>query len=964
MSVTVTSQPPAPASAPRRKYVPAVGPRLKRLLAVVFGLFALLCVNSVYLAAITLLEWNSGTTYQNWFYLWMFAIHLALGLAIVLPVVIFGLVHMGNSRHRPNRRAIAMGYALFGVALVVLATGLVLMRVDIGGVTLVLKNPAWRNPVYWAHVVAPIGAIWLFVLHRLAGRRIKWKVGAAWGGVALAAAALGVVAHRHDPRTWNARGPADGEQYFFPSLARTSTGDFVPAEALMMNDYCMKCHPDVHAQWANSVHAVSSFNNPPYAFSVRETRRVAFEREGSVHDARWCAGCHDPVPFLSGAFEDRRFDDPDYDVSKDPLGSASISCVACHSITHVDGTIGNAAYTIEQAMHYPLTFSTSALGRWVNEQLIKAKPAFHKKTFLKPLHKTPEFCAACHKVHLPPELNDYKWLRGQNSYDSYHLSAASGHGILSWYYPAKVEDNCNGCHMQPVESNDFAAKPYGEKGELAVRSHQFPSANTALPVLVDSPDRMQDAAAIIAAHEKFNEDVNRIDLFGIREGGAIDGTLHAPLRPVLPALEPGKPYLIEAVVRTVRMGHELTQGTADSNELWLDATVTSGDRVIGRIGGRDDEGRVDPWSPFLNIYMLDREGNRIDRRNPQDIFVPLYNNQVPPGAGDVTHLAITIPPDAVDPITIDVALRYRKFDATYMQYVYGKEYVNTLPVMTLAHDRLTLPLAGATATAAPTALAEQKSPIDLWQRWNDYGIGLFRKGDRGSNKGQLRQADEAFAEVEALGRGEGPLNRARVYIKEGRLDEAVAALDRAAHAVPSAPPWSIAYFTGVVNRENGYLDEAIASFMRVLDAPWPLARERGFDFTQDYRLLTEIGQTVYERARLERGDEAKATRERLLREAIQWCDHALRYDREYAPAHYVLAQVYEQLGDADRAAEHLALHDKYRVDDNARDRAVALARRRDPAANHAAEAVVIYDLQRPGAFGLPRGAGLAPSARR
>ena len=38
-------------------------------------------------------------------------------------------------------------------------------------------------------------------------------------------------------------------------------------------------------------------------------------------------------------------------------------------------------------------------------------------------------------------------------------------------------------------------------------------------------------------------------------------------------------------------------------------------------------------------------------------------------------------------------------------------------------------------------------------------------------------------------------------------------------------------------------------------------------------------------------------------------------------------------------------------DSNALDRAKTAARQRDPAANHAAEAVVIYDLQRPGAYG-------------
>ncbi len=35
-----------------------------------------------------------------------------------------------------------------------------------------------------------------------------------------------------------------------------------------------------------------------------------------------------------------------------------------------------------------------------------------------------------------------------------------------------------------------------------------------------------------------------------------------------------------------------------------------------------------------------------------------------------------------------------------------------------------------------------------WERWNDYGIGLLRQG----KKGESRQAEAAFAEVEKLGR--------------------------------------------------------------------------------------------------------------------------------------------------------------------------------------------------------------------
>ncbi|MFV2070869.1 MAG: hypothetical protein ACC645_28215, partial [Pirellulales bacterium] len=47
-------------------------------------------------------------------------------------------------------------------------------------------------------------------------------------------------------------------------------------------------------------------------------------------------------------------------------------------------------------------------------------------------------------------------------------------------------------------------------------------------------------------------------------------------------------------------------------------------------------------------------------------------------------------------------------------------------------------------------------------------------------------------------------------------------------------------------------------------------------------------------------------------------------------------------------------HAIYKIDDGARGQAVAAAREKYPAADHAAEAVVIYDLHRDGAPELPR----------
>src|SRR6266436_9391756 len=134
----------------RARYVRAVGPRLRLLLYFIFGLVALLGANSVYLASITFLQWlNKELTYENYFYQFMFLGHLVLGLLLLLPFIIFGLIHIKNAHARPNRRAVRVGYLLFGVSLVLLVTGLALMRFDF----FTIKNPNLRSPIYWAHVI-------------------------------------------------------------------------------------------------------------------------------------------------------------------------------------------------------------------------------------------------------------------------------------------------------------------------------------------------------------------------------------------------------------------------------------------------------------------------------------------------------------------------------------------------------------------------------------------------------------------------------------------------------------------------------------------------------------------------------------------------------------------------------------------------------------------------------------------
>ena len=113
-----TLETPKPISSPTgKKYVRAVSPRLRKLLYVVFAIVALLAANSGYLASITALEWWSGRTYQNFFYQYMFLGHLVLGLLLIVPLVVFGTLHMLAARGRRNRRAVRIGYVLFGASI-------------------------------------------------------------------------------------------------------------------------------------------------------------------------------------------------------------------------------------------------------------------------------------------------------------------------------------------------------------------------------------------------------------------------------------------------------------------------------------------------------------------------------------------------------------------------------------------------------------------------------------------------------------------------------------------------------------------------------------------------------------------------------------------------------------------------------------------------------------------------------
>lgn len=154
-----------------RRQPPVLGRRLGSILSLLLLPFALLAVNSLYLTGITVAEAVSGQTLQGYIYLVMVLVHLALGLILIPVLTVFVAGHLRRAWSRNNRYATGAGIGLAVVGAILVISGLMLVRFDF----LELHHPLARDIFYWVHVITPLVAVWLFVLHRLAGPPLRWQ---------------------------------------------------------------------------------------------------------------------------------------------------------------------------------------------------------------------------------------------------------------------------------------------------------------------------------------------------------------------------------------------------------------------------------------------------------------------------------------------------------------------------------------------------------------------------------------------------------------------------------------------------------------------------------------------------------------------------------------------------------------------------------------------------------------------
>lgn len=518
------------------------------------------------------------------------------------------------------------------------------------------------------------------------------------------------------PMTADAEG--DGKNGpFFPASVQTVDNKFFPSEYYTDSKSCgvEGCHPDVYAQWNESSHHLSSFNNPWYRKSIEYMQEVV-----GTQPSKWCGGCHDMAvlqtenPHQPGK---SRFDTPIkaqvWPPEKFPESHAGIGCAACHSIVHVKSTMGVSDFTADYPPMHKYLVSSSPAMKQMHNFLTRLAPEPHKKTFLRPFHRdeTAKFCSSCHKVHLDKSVNAYRYINGQNDYDAWQGSGVSGFGAGSFYYPSDEKTGqpafkkCADCHMPKVASADA-----GNKGGF-VKSHRFPAANTALPTIYGHKGQME-------ATTKFMKDgALSIDVFGIlreaegkvgkkEEGGGkrtpnvgsrgakpevpkaitMSGDVNAtdivaanvPIKETVisaplnrggkgVAFRRGESPVVEVVVRTKKLGHAFPAGTIDAFDCWVELEAKDEKGKVFFHSGKLQwpDGPVDEGAERYRTVVVDAKAKKIDKRNVWAIRSVAYTKIIPPGAADAVHYRLKIPKDIGKNVTLTAKLNYRKFEWYY-----------------------------------------------------------------------------------------------------------------------------------------------------------------------------------------------------------------------------------------------------------------------------------------------------------
>ena len=383
------------------------------------------------------------------------------------------------------------------------------------------------------------------------------------------------------------------------------------------------CHEAIYAEWQASAHGYSAID----VVFVRVQKLLA-ESKGPA-ETRSCAGCHDPVALFSGA---RHAEAP---MGEDMVTYEGNSCLVCHGIVETD-TAGNGGFVLGVPGRYLYERAEGGLGEMLGKFLIRSYPDQHIAEYSRPLYRSSDFCAACHKQVPPPgEATVAGIAQEQNEYDSWRSS--------DWYHgegdPKTID--CRECHMPLVASDDPARgsewDSYRSADDGKHRSHRMLASNMYIPMTMDLPGGEEQARQTIA-WMRGEIDVPEIEHKWVT-GPVVKLDILAPDR-----IRPGELVNIKLQLHNNKTGHDFPAGPLDVLESWIELTVD--DNLGNRLLELGTENSVAPSIDAPVVYKADwydRQGLPVDRHNLWDVVGASYRRTIRSGDADIVDVPFRCP---------------------------------------------------------------------------------------------------------------------------------------------------------------------------------------------------------------------------------------------------------------------------------------------------------------------------------
>ena len=588
------------------------------------------------------------------------AAHMIGGVAVLLPVHLYLVGHLGEALRRRPVDLVRGGVVSLAVVLICVWSGALITFVQ----------AREMEPLVTPHWVTGWALVALVIAHGRRGRAVlaaretptpvgrRLLIAGVLPGVGVLVLAAILGGQMPDAGPWEAPGDA------FPTHQASLTGartvhdaglsaerwNWEPSTCSSPGGYC---HVDNVTQWKRSAHARSA--NPAYAASLA---RLEETRPGAT---AYCAGCHEPRAALSTG-EYAAPPPPSYHeviergvdgtlVSDGATGRATtippvapgvlgegVGCQVCHLSTPRTGDAGHTGGYVMAPT--PADLVRTAAVPFFNFPMVLADLDRHRGLLLgDSLLGGVAGCATCHVHHVPDSVHPaVPGLVVADHRSPFESSPAAADG-----------GTCVDCHMPRI---------YGPLDPTWTRSHAFPSGNTGVPWLLDLPERVAESQAFL-------------------QDDAVELTLDCAL------VEAETRCTI--TVHNVGVGHDFPAGPRDLVEVWVEL-VAEGHGARWVQGALGADGVVGPTPLTFRELLFDSAGQRLDLH---EFWLAARTDGIPSvGPGGTREQVVVIP--IAPPLSVTARLRHRRYTADFVRAAFGSEHAMA-PVTDIASAAAVVP---------------------------------------------------------------------------------------------------------------------------------------------------------------------------------------------------------------------------------------------------------------------------------